>query len=119
MSGLITAFIWGAIVRFSHPARLVVFPIHQLMRGQGSNPPTYPLAGTKYARGWDDLSGHEKIENEVALHFAQWKGEKVILVLSGAERGLVCFTSRFRGLSQPFNLRFMDAINYILLKTPS
>lgn len=98
----------------SHSARLVVFPIQQLLRGEGENPPSYPIAGTKYARGWRELSGHEKMENDVALHFGMWQGEEVILVLSGEQRGIVYFTSRFGGLSEPRNLTFLAALDHVL-----
>lgn len=95
-------------------ARLVAFPIQPIAARRGEFAPAYVEANTNYARGWSELSSHEQMESEVALHFGMWQGEEVILVLSGRKRGSVCFMSRFGGVNRPHGLTFCQALDHML-----
>lgn len=66
--------------------------------------------------GWEELTGHEKIESDLALALGYEDWDNFALILTGPKRGEVWQFSTFSWNPQVYGLNFIDALHKMLGK---
>ncbi|BCM92165.1 hypothetical protein IAD21_04044 [Abditibacteriota bacterium] len=92
--------------------------------GGGGFPVVFPLQHVLYdeyqyrLKGWNDLSGHEKMESYLGFCFAVWGPFRLaVIVLSGEERGSVWHGANYSGEAERGGASFLEAFDKMLDKT--